>query len=137
MISLSSLRAVLITFGAMTLVVGVEPVLFQAHSCSPYYCANNLSRIECGSNTDREGYLYPATEYLLEDAITRSSLCHKVPRYQVSPNILNQNYEARVTSPILLHYSRKQVEAIVYYQRAKPAMLSKPCISSSNHDDFE
>ena len=77
------------------------------------------------------------TYQLLEDAPTRSSLCHRVPRYQASPDTLNRNYEARVTSPTPLHHSGGQVEADVYHQRAKPAALSKPCISSSYHNNFE
>ena len=86
--------------------------VFQARSCSP--CQQfewDGVRIECGSRG--------------------------VPRYQVSPDMHNRNYEARVTSPILLHHSGEQVEAVVYHQRAEPAALSKPCISSSHHDDFE
>ena len=79
----------------------------------------------------------PDIKYLLEDAPTRSLLCHRVPRYQVSPDTLNRNYEVRVTSPTPLHHSGGQVEAVVYHQRAEPAALSKPCISSSHHDDFE
>ena len=114
----------------LTLVVRVEPELFQARSCSLCHCANNSSRVECESSADR-------VEYLLEDAPTRSSLCHRVPRYQASPNTLNRNYEVRVTSPTPLHHSGGQVEAVVYHQRTEPTALSKPCISSSHHDDFD
>ena len=54
------------------------------------------------------------TYQLLEDAPTRSSLCHRVPRYQASPDTLNRNYEARVTSPTPLYHSGGQVEAVIY-----------------------
>ena len=77
------------------------------------------------------------TYQLLEDAPTRSSLCHRVPRYQALPDMLNRNYETRVTSPTPLHHSGGQVEVVVYHQRVEPAVLSKPCVSSSHHDDFE
>ena len=93
---------------ALILVFGVEQEIFQACSYSPCHCTNNSSRIECESSMDQ-------VEYLLEDALTRSSLCHKVSRYQVSLDTLNQNYEASVTSPIPLHHSGEQVEAVVYY----------------------
>ena len=75
--------------------------------------------MECGLNVDQEGYFYPATEYLLEDVPTRSLFCHKVTHYQVSLDMPNQNYEARVTSLILLYYSGRQVKAVVYYQKAE------------------
>ena len=98
----------LVTLGAFTLVAGVEPELFQARSCLPCHRIKNLSRMKCKSSVDR-------VEYLLEDAPTRSLLCHKVPRYQVSPNTLKQNYEACVTSPTPVHHSEGQVEAVVYH----------------------
>ena len=69
-------------------------------------------RIECGSR----GILLPHHRELLEDTPTRSLLCHKVPRYQVSSDTLNRNYEACVTSFISLHHSGGQVKAVVYYR---------------------
>ena len=74
---------------------------------------------------------------LLEDAPTRSLLCHRVPHYQASPDMLNRNYEACKTSPIPIYHSGGQVKAVIYHQRAELAALSKSCISSSHHDDFE
>ena len=58
----------------------------------------------------------PDIKYLLEDAPTRSLLCHRVPRYQASPDTLNRNYEVRITSPTPLHHSGGQVEAVVYHR---------------------
>ena len=51
-IRLKSLRVVLATLGALTLVVGVKPELFQARPCSPYHRVNNSSRMECESSAD-------------------------------------------------------------------------------------
>ena len=87
-------------------------ILGQNESCFKPACVyriNNSSRIECESSADR-------VEYLLKDAPTRSSLCHRVPRYQASPDTLNRNYEVRVTSPTPLHHSGGQVEAVVYHR---------------------
>ena len=105
----------LITFGAVTLVVRVEPELFQARSCLPCPRANNSSRIECRLNANQM-WIERGIYQLLEDAPTRSSLCHRVPRYQASANMLNRNYEARITSPIPLYHSGRKVEAVIYHR---------------------
>ena len=116
----------------MTLVVRLEPELFQVRLYSLYYHANNSSKMDCGSNADRERYFYPATEYFLEDTLTRSSLYHKVPYYQVSSDTPNRNYEARVTSRIPLYHCGGHVKAVVYYQRAE--LLYSYCGTTRNVD---
>ena len=90
-------------------------------------------RIECGSRR----VLLSRHRQLLEDTPTRSLLCYMVPHYQVSPDTLNRNYEARITFPTPLHHSGGQIEVVGYHQKAEPAVLSKPCISSLHHDNFE
>ena len=116
----------LATLGALILVFGVEPKLFQARSCSPCHRANNSSRMEYKSSVDR-------VEYLLEDALTRSSLCHRVPRYQVSPDTLNRNYEACITSLTLLHHSGGQVKAVVYYHDLNWGLICRWPLLSHNY----
>ena len=71
---------------------------------------------KCADNVGIEPELFQARYQLLEDAPTRSSLCHRVPRYQALPDTLNRNYEARVTFPTPLHHSGGQVEAVVYHR---------------------
>ena len=69
---------------------------------------------------------------LLEDALSRSSLCHRVLHYQALPDTLNRNYEVCVTSPTLSHHNGGQVEAIVYHHNLDWRLICRwPLLSYS------